>query len=61
MSPFVFTTIILLTTKFKKIQCQEIGEEKEEFSFDYCPPSYQPIGDGCYFFGQFKLNWFRVG
>ena len=54
MSPFVLVTIILLTTKLILIH-------SNEFSSEYCPSSYQPIGDGCYFFGQFKLNWFRVG
>ena len=25
-----------------------------------CPLSFQRIGRGCYFYGYFKLNWFRA-
>ena len=25
-----------------------------------CPPSFHKIGSGCYFYGYFKLNWFRA-
>ena len=25
-----------------------------------CPLSFQQIGRGCYFYGYFKLNWFRA-
>ena len=26
----------------------------------FCPPGYRPIGEGCYFYGHFRLNWFRA-
>ena len=29
-------------------------------SHTYCPPSFHHIGSGCYFYGYFKLNWFRA-
>ena len=25
-----------------------------------CPQAFQKIGDRCYFYGYFKLNWFRA-
>ena len=29
-------------------------------SHTFCPSAFQPVGSGCYFYGYFKLNWFRA-
>ena len=26
----------------------------------FCPSAFHPVGSGCYFYGHFKLNWFRA-
>jgi hypothetical protein len=26
----------------------------------FCPAAFQRIGSGCYFYGYFRLNWFRA-
>ena len=26
----------------------------------FCPSAFHPVGAGCYFYGHFKLNWFRA-
>ena len=38
------------------IACSEAAISSQTF----CPSAFQPVGSGCYFYGHFKLNWFRA-
>ena len=29
-------------------------------SLTFCPSAFHAVGSGCYFYGYFKLNWFRA-
>ena len=36
------------------------AQAKDEMLDSDCPPSFIRLGEKCYFYGYFKLNWFRA-
>ena len=44
----------------RKINCYTPEETSLEKSGHDCPIAFHKIGGKCYFYGYFKLNWFRA-
>ena len=51
--PLTLTLTLILTLVLSR-------SEAAISSQTFCPSAFHPVGSGCYFYGHFKLNWFRA-